>query len=119
LLVFLFVKYENKYNKGGLFSKALNNEIETYLATLDFSKYPPLRGIVLPRLNGVSRAEAEDWARSDAVRAFCDSELVIREIREWYEKEVKDPKKPVVPMERLVDVLKQVLDSHKIVQERF
>jgi len=117
LLVFLFVKYESKYNKSSLFSKPLNKQIESYLNTLDFSNYSPLRGIVLPRLNGVSRSEAEDWARSDEVRALCDSELVIREIREWYAKESKDPEQEVVPMERLADVLKRVLDSYKVLQE--
>ena len=98
-------------------SKPLNNQIEAYLGSLNFSKYSPLRGIVLPRLNGVSRAEAEDWARSDEVKALCDSELVIREIREWYEKEAKDADKPVVSMERLADVLKRFLDSYKVFQE--
>jgi len=117
LFVFLFIKYESKFSKKSLFSKPLNDHIEVYLKSFDFSKYSPLRGIVLPRLNGVSRAEAEDWARSDAVRAFCDPDLVIREIREWYEKEVKDSEKPMVPMERLADLLKRFLDPNKIFQE--
>jgi len=117
LFIFLFIKYESKFSRRSLLSKPLNDQIEEYLKIFDFSKYSSLRGIVLPRLNGVSRAEAEDWARSDAVRALCDPDLVIREIREWYEKEVKDPEKPMVPMERLADLLKRFLDHNKMVQE--
>ena len=117
LLIFLFVKYESKYSKNNLLSKPLNKQIEMQLNNLDFVKYSPLRGIVLPRLNGVSRAEAEDWARSDAVRALCDSDLVIREIREWYSKESKNQETQTVSMEKLVDSLKRILDTHKISQE--
>jgi hypothetical protein len=87
------------------------------LDLLALSKYSPLRGIVLPRLNGVSRAEAEDWARSDAVRALCDPDLVIREIREWYAKESKDPDNQIAPMERVADALKRLLDSALQLQE--
>jgi len=111
LLVFLFIKYESKHSKTNLLSKPLNRQIESYLDLLTFSEYPPLRGIVLPRLNGVSRAEAEDWARSDAVRALCDPDLVIREIREWYAKQSNDPENQVAPMERVADALKRLLDS--------
>ncbi len=71
----------------------------------------------MPRLNGVSRAEAEDWARSDAVRALCDSDLVIREIREWYAREAKDLEKQMVSMEKLVDSLKRFLETNKTSQE--
>ena len=111
LLVFLFIKYESKHSKSSLLSKPLNKQIESYLDMLSFSHYPPLRGIVLPRLNGVSRAEAEDWARSDDVRALCDPDLVIREIREWYAKESKDPENQIAPMERVAQALKQLLDT--------
>lgn len=117
LLVFLFIKYESKHSKSNLFSKPLNKQIESYLELLAFSKYPPLRGVVLPRLNGVSRAEAEDWARSEAVRALCDPDLVIREIREWYAKESKDPENQIAPMERVADILKRLLDSALQLQE--
>jgi hypothetical protein len=116
LLVFLFIKYESKYSKGSLFSTPLNKQIEAQVNSLDFSQYSPLRGIVLPKLNGVSRAEAEDWARSDEVRALCDSDLVIREIREWYSRESKEEKQ-LVPMEKLVDSLKKFLEANKISQE--
>jgi hypothetical protein len=116
LLVFLFIKYESKYNKGSLFSTPLNKQIELQLNSLNFLPYAPLRGIILPKLNGVSRAEAEDWARSDEVRALCDSDLVIREIREWYSRESKEEKQ-LVPMEKLVDSLKKLLDIYKISQE--
>jgi hypothetical protein len=117
LLVFLFIKYESKHSKRVLFSKPLNEQIVAQVTSFDFSLYSPLRGIVLPRLNGVTRAEAEDWARSDAVRALCDSELVIREIREWYAREAIDAEQQTVPMEKVVDALKRYLDKYHLSQE--
>jgi hypothetical protein len=117
LLAFLFIKYQSVHSKKSLFSKPLNEQIMAQISAFDFSLYAPLRGIVLPCLNGVSQAEAEDWARSDAVQAFCDSELVIREIREWYAKEARDDRQQTVPMEKLVDTLKRYLDLYTASQE--
>jgi hypothetical protein len=89
MLLFVCIKYQAAYNKRGLwgFSKpTVNEQMQTYLESLDMAHVPPLEGLVLPRLGEVPQDEAEDWARRQEVKDLCDTEKLIKAIRGLYQK---------------------------------
>lgn len=118
LFIFIFVKYQVKYDSRGwlAFSKSLNERIAEQLEQFDFSQYAPLSGIVLKKLIGVTRSEAEEWARSPEVNAICDCETLISAIRRLYEQESKG-NQTQISMEKLVDGLKAIMKEQISFQE--
>ena len=98
------------------FSKSLNERIAEQLEKFDFSRYTPLSGIVLKKLEGVTRSEAEAWARSADVSAICDSEMLISAIRSVYQRENKG-EHAQISMEKLVDNLKPIMKEISYSQE--
>ena len=119
LIVFLCIKYKSK-QYCGFFERfcfqSVNREISKFLERLSsgqLSEFKGLVGTVLPKLEGITRTQAEDWARIENTLYFSDSisflEDIMLEIKVMFEqyKSKELPKK--ISMEKLARVLKSFL----------
>jgi hypothetical protein len=98
-------------DQKGFFEKwklqSLNKKLRSYLASVDFSKYPGLSGVVLSELQAIRRSDVETWRHSQAVRAICDIEE--KEIRTLYERVELCTPDGYIRMERLADELRNLV----------
>jgi len=78
------------------------------IATFDFSRFNRLQGLVLPQLEGIKRADVENWAREDAAD-YCRATNVFPPIRQLFEEWEKQYAADNIPMEQLVDRLERLL----------
>jgi hypothetical protein len=128
LLALLSVQYEVREGaRIGPFRRwqlrKLNRKIETMLeppgsapgsqrSTFDFSRFDRLNGVVLPLLEGVTRTEAESWARSNEVTRICASEELLTEVRALYQRYEEQAEDERIPMDTLGRELKSFLERH-------
>ncbi|MDZ7995937.1 MAG: hypothetical protein RM022_031280 [Nostoc sp. EfeVER01] len=118
LIVFLSIKYFQKKKRLINFSFDKNDIsmiIEKHLPT-QLSSCKRLIGIVLPKLEGITRHEVEEWAHVQCRNHFLEQvdfnqyiESKIREIFEQY-KSNDSPKK--IPMEYLAFKLRSILGEY-------
>jgi len=121
LLILLFVKNQQKKNLGffkRLRFRKLNRKITDALAGLHQIQIDGLTHKVLPRLEEIPQSDAENWARSDAVRRFCNSADVVPEIRRLYERWEQKQSTSLIPMDELASRLRGILYSFNDTQER-
>lgn len=106
--------------------KRINHEIEELLSSLskeskaeeiDFTSLDRLVCSVLPKLEGITRQEAEDWARSKDTRQFCRGAEVFSEIRQIYEQWELENSCNTIPMEELAVLLKKKILGQYILAE--
>ena len=111
LLVFLFVKYPLKRTSSLLQRwcyRRKNKRLARMIATFDFSRFNRLQGLVLPQLEGIKRADVENWAHEDAAD-YCGAANVFPAIRQLFEDWEKQHAADNIPMEQLVDRLERLL----------
>jgi len=116
LYIFLFIKYQmnnelGAYRRGRY--RRINTDIREQLAKYDFSRYERSTGAVMRELVGPTRTEAEDWARSDHARKFCNTDSLVDAISQYYtEWQVRQKSKvfpPRIPMDQLVPKLREMI----------
>lgn len=117
LLVFFFVKYQDKsdlgFFKGRRFRK-LNENIRRVLAALDLAQHERLLGAVLTELGSIRRTDAESWARTRAVRRFRQSQELIRDIQGLFQRWEKETSQQTIPMDQLAPELRKFLQSREV-----
>jgi Domain of unknown function (DUF4062)/inactive STAND len=111
LLVFLFVKYQLQQGRNFLVRRrfrAFNRQVAEALAAFDFARFDGLTGAVLPELGGITRGEAEDWARSSSAARFRGGEGLLHDIRTLFERW----EAPTIPMERFESEIRTFLHRY-------
>jgi len=114
LIVLVFLKYQQPPPRG-LFSfkpsrlRRLNDALESELDSQRLFAGLDVVGTVLPRLESVTRSEAESWARSHEAVRFLQGADAIPVIREIFERWRADQGSASIPMERLATALADAL----------
>jgi hypothetical protein len=117
LFVLVFVKYQVKQNLGFWHRfrfQHMNASIARGLETLALDQFDRLICAVLPQLGGITRQQAEHWARSDETRGFCDGADMFSEIRTIYERWERQASLNAIPMEPLANQLIEVLQRYAL-----
>ena len=98
--------------------EALNREIFEHLESLAEASEARPDLVVLPRLRGVTRSEAEEWARRDATRDFCGGRSLVSDMRSLFERRARDRGGELrIPMEELAEALRNLLYQHNHAKE--
>ncbi|MEH2090430.1 hypothetical protein [Nostoc sp.] len=118
LIVFLSIKYYQRKRRLIDFSFDRNDIsmiIENHLST-QLSSCKRLIGIVLPKLDGITRHEVEDWARVQCRNHFLEqvdfNEYIKSKIREIFEQYKSNDSPKRIPMESLASQLRSILGEY-------
>ena len=135
LIICIFIKYKAKRKKTtnkrwfkwtfnfwrdslkGYRYQKTNRMIREYLqkrCASNFTDFNPLNIIVLPELEGVSKKEVEDWARSEFVKNIVNEamiDLLINKIGEMFDSWEEQNSSETIPMNDLADKLNNLLKS--------
>jgi len=103
-----YLKLNNCQSKNKKIQAELNK-----LKDEKFQQFNRLSGIVLPKLEGVSRKQAEDWGRSDEVKNFIGEEMVGKLIDNIAEMFRKYPSE-TIPMSDLAEQLTKLLKNFTV-----
>ena len=105
--------WQNK-NKSGLTDKS----IEKYLQPDSFNEYRKhLHLKILPKIDGVSRSEAEDWAHQKEVKEYCPIQNVVTKIRDSFYKWQEKGKGDRMPIEHLANEFRNILLEQENMEE--
>jgi hypothetical protein len=105
LLVFVCLKYE-RIQPQGFLRKRRWRHIAAVMRTIEkapLAEFNNLACTLLPRLDDISRAEAEKWARLEENQHLCDCQILLAEIRELY-RQIE-----ALPMDSLAQHLRNIL----------
>jgi hypothetical protein len=89
--------------------KAIDDQVRTYLMSLDWSLYPGVSGVVLDELEAIRRTDVENWSRSAPVRAR--RRIEDQEIRSLFTRTDLCTSDGRIPMEKLAPHLKVLLSD--------
>jgi len=108
----LMAKFRNKnvHVKGDV--NLLHEKITQLLDNINPSDFHPLVYRALPRLSGIKRGEVHEWARSELTSDFCRGHELFAEIREMFREWEAQHFSQTMPMENLVNFLKEILDRY-------
>jgi TIR domain/inactive STAND len=108
------LKHE-RLDQKGFFEKwklqKLNENLRTYLGSLDFAAYRGVAGVVLSELRAIRRSDVETWMRSPAVRAIC--EIQERDIRALFQRVELVTPEGHISMEMLADELRNLVGKNR------
>jgi hypothetical protein len=123
--LFVFWSMQYQMEKQGLFfwqkrrfDSANNKDIEMTLSTVSFSDFDRFIGVVLPKLEGITRTDAENWAHLEDTKCFCRGHDVLVEIRRIFEEWESGKKSDRIPMESFAQgVIDNILYKYTTVKE--
>lgn len=113
IFVVLFVKYQMKHLNNfvkRLHLKWLNKNISDALQKHTFSQFKRLTCVVLPRLTGITRLQAENWALREEIKRFYAGPNIMSEIRKIYFEWENEHATSAIPMEFLAEKLRLILE---------
>ena len=117
LVACLCVKYQHKENlpfwKRQLY-KRINNHIEQYLKSIIKKRSQQIHCVVLPKLDCVTRSQAEDWARFYHKIYQYDLHNMIKGIKQIYKTWEAREKCESIPMEYLANELQLLLHELEV-----
>ena len=124
LFVFLFIQYQIQREQGFFVRRrlrALNQTISKDLEEINFARFDRINGAVLPELEGVTRIDAENWARSRQVTEFCsgEEEGLVEEVRQLFERPELAMTVNSIPMNTFARELKRILSRYGRPRESF
>ncbi|MBN3926185.1 hypothetical protein [Nostoc sp. NMS4] len=118
LIVFLSIKYYQKKKRLINFMSDRNDIsmiIEEHLPT-QLSSCKRLIGIVLPKLEGITRHEVEEWVQAQCRNYFFEkvdfNQYIEPKIREIFEQYKSNDLPKRIPMENLASQLRSILDEY-------
>ena len=103
-----FLKRFHRTNKLAV----TNESIEQYLQVESFSDYRNIDLKILPKIDGVTRGDAENWADQSEVKKYCSREDLIREIREIFKSWQREQSSNLIPIEHLAEKFKSILSRY-------
>ncbi|RCJ42023.1 hypothetical protein A6770_35405 [Nostoc minutum NIES-26] len=135
LIIYICIKYKSKRKKNKntawikwLFSfgryffkqyqyQKINKKIRQYLQNLsnsNLSHSQPIPVVVLPELEGINKAEAENWVRSEHTKQLVGEDMIeplIQKVGEIFEFWEEQTSSDTIPMSCLAEELSKLIKS--------